>query len=96
MFCRLKVLLIQLFPEALLVLFLLVDAKCNLASVFKLSKLITFYNILKIPDSKNLHRKTSTFYKMIQSYNQLEIFQYFIIRTDGLEFFEVFANLFVL
>ena len=32
-FCRLKVLLIQFFPVALLVIFLLVYAKCNFASV---------------------------------------------------------------
>ena len=34
-FCRLKVLLIQLFPVALSVIFLLVYAKCNFASVRK-------------------------------------------------------------
>ena len=33
-FCRLKVLLIWFFPVALSVIFLLVYAKCNFASVF--------------------------------------------------------------
>ena len=33
-FCRLKVILIQFFPVALSVLFLLVYAKCNFASVY--------------------------------------------------------------
>ena len=34
-FCRLKVLLIQFFPVALLVMYLLVYAKCNFAFVIK-------------------------------------------------------------
>ena len=33
--CRFKLLLIQFFPVALLVIFLLVYAKCNFASVLK-------------------------------------------------------------
>ena len=33
-FCRLKVLLIQFFPVALSVIFLLVYAKCNIGSVY--------------------------------------------------------------
>ena len=32
-FCRLKILLIKFFPVALSVIFLLLDAKCNFASV---------------------------------------------------------------
>ena len=35
-FCRLKVLLIQFFPVALSVIFLLVYSKCNFTSVLKI------------------------------------------------------------